>query len=99
MILTGRAVGGEEAYDMGLANRLAEKGKAREEAEILAAGIGSFPQACMQSDRLAVYAGFDMPFDEAMALEFKMGIEVLKCGEFRKGAKRFSEGIGKHGRF
>jgi len=99
MILTGRAVGGEEAYVMGLANRLVDRGKAREEAESLAAGISVFPQACMRSDRRAVYAGFNLPFDEAMELEFKLGLETLAGGEFQKGVKRFSEGIGKHGRF
>lgn len=99
MILTGRPVSGEEAYEMGLANRLVDKGKAREEAEALAAVIASFPQLCMRGDRLAVYAGFDLPFDEAMELEFKLGMESLAGGEFQKGAKSFSEGIGKHGRF
>jgi enoyl-CoA hydratase len=99
MILTGRAVGGEEAFAMGLANRLVERGKAREAAESLAAGISSFPQICMRSDRKAVYAGFDLPIDEAMELEFKLGMDVLLKGEFQKGAKSFSEGIGKHGRF
>jgi enoyl-CoA hydratase len=33
MILAGRPVSGEEAFVMGLANRLVERGKAREEAE------------------------------------------------------------------
>jgi enoyl-CoA hydratase len=99
MILTGRAVGGEEAFAMGLANRLVERGKAREEAESLAAGIASFPQICMRSDRRAVYDGFDLPIDDAMELEFKLGMDVLLKGEFQGGAKRFSEGIGKHGRF
>lgn len=99
MILTGRAVSGEEAFDMGLANRLVERGKAREEAEALAVRITAFPQSCMLSDRLAVYLGFDMPFDEAMKMEFKMGMDVIASGELQKGVKLFSEGIGKHGRF
>ncbi|MDP3283152.1 MAG: crotonase/enoyl-CoA hydratase family protein [Desulfobacterales bacterium] len=99
MILTGRAVSGEEAFVMGLANRLTERGKAREEAEALAARITAFPQSCMRSDRRAVYAGFDLLFDEAMALEFKLGIEVITGGELQEGMKRFSQGIGKHGRF
>lgn len=99
MILTGRSVDGEEAYKIGLANRLVDNGKAREEAEALAMGIASFPQLCMRGDRHAVYAGFDLPFDEAMELEFKLGMKSLSGGEFQKGARSFSEGIGKHGRF
>ena len=99
MILTGRAVSGEETFIMGLANLFAERGKAREEAEALTARIAAFPQSCMRSDRRAVYAGFDLPFDEAMELEFKPGIEVIAGGEPQEGVKRFSQGIGKHGRF
>lgn len=99
MILTGRAVGAEEAFAMGLANRLVEKGRAREEAEALAAEISAFPQACMRSDRQAVYRGFDLPMDEAMALEFRLGMDVIKSGEPLSGARRFAGGIGKHGRF
>ncbi|MDQ1330713.1 MAG: enoyl-CoA hydratase [Thermodesulfobacteriota bacterium] len=99
MILTGRAVDGEEAFGMGLANRIVERGKAREEAEALATQIISFPQSCMRSDRQAVYLGFDLPVDEAMELEFRLGMKVLAGGEFQEGAKRFSQGVGKHGRF
>jgi len=99
MILTGRPVGAEEAFAMGLANRLVEPGKAREKAEALAAQIASFPRICMRSDRMAVYRGFDLPMDEAMILEFRQGMDVLAGGEVLEGAKRFSEGIGKHGRF
>ena len=84
---------------MGLANRLVERGKAREEAEALAARITAFPQSCMRNDRRAVYAGFDLPIDEAMELEFRLGMEVIAGGELQEGVKRFSQGIGKHGRF
>jgi len=99
MILTGRAVGGEEAHAMGLANRLVETGKAREEAEALAAQLAALPQCCLRSDRQAVYRGFDLPIDEALVLEFQQGMEVISSGEPQAGARRFAEGIGKHGRF
>ncbi|MGZ6249011.1 MAG: crotonase/enoyl-CoA hydratase family protein [Syntrophales bacterium] len=95
MILTGRAVSGEEAHAMGLANRLVEKGKAREEAEALATQIGTFPQLCMRSDRQAIYGGFNLSMDEAMTLEFRLGMDVISSGESQTGAKRFSQKIGK----
>ncbi len=99
MIITGRPVNGEEAFAMGLANRLVERGKAREEAEALALEIAAYPQSCMRSDRLSVYRGFDLPMDEAMDQEFRLGMEVVAGGELQAGAKQFSQGIGKHGRF
>jgi enoyl-CoA hydratase len=53
----------------------------------------------MRSDRQSVYRGFDLAMDEAMDLEFRLGMEVIAGGELQEGAKKFSQGIGKHGRF
>jgi enoyl-CoA hydratase len=51
MILTGRAVGANEALAWGLANRVVPRGRARAEAEALARDIARFPRTCMRSDR------------------------------------------------
>lgn len=99
MILTGRPVGGEEAFAIGLANRLVEKGKAREQAEALARQIAAHPQACMIRDRLSVYQGFNLSMDAAMEQEFRMGLGMISREGLQSGAKIFSRGIGKHGRF
>jgi len=97
MILTGRPVGAEEALAMGLANRVVEKGRSREEAEALAATLAEFPQRCMRSDREAVYRGLDL--DKRLELEFKLGMRVMKSGETTEGAGRFHGGAGRHGAF
>lgn len=97
MILTGRAVKAEEAFSMGLANRLVEPGTARREAENLAALLAGFPQNCMHSDREAVYRGCGIDFDAAMKLEFEMGLKVVQSGETLEGAACFAGGKGRHG--
>lgn len=99
LILTGRPVEAEEAWQMGLANRVVEPGTAKEEAEKLAAQIAEFPLTCMLSDREAAYRGFNMDFDKGMQLEFLLGQNVVNSGETREGATRFSSGQGKHGKF
>ena len=91
MILTGRPVSAEEALDMGLANRLVERGKAREQAEALALQIAANPQPCMLSDRQSVYQGWELSMQAAMALEFRLGMQVIDRGELQAGAKRFSQ--------
>jgi enoyl-CoA hydratase len=96
LILTGRAVSGDEAFSMGLANRIAEPGRALESALDLARQIAAFPQRCMRSDRMSVYEQWSLP-DTAMANEFRRGLEVVASGESAAGASRFAGGAGRHG--
>jgi enoyl-CoA hydratase len=97
MILTGRAVSGEEAWRMGLVNRLTETGYALEGAIELATALCDVPQACLRSDRLSVYEQWGRDQDSAMRNEFRRGREVVESGETVSGAARFSGGEGRHG--
>lgn len=99
LILTGRPVGAEEALAMGLVNRVVPKGKAREEAERLAAELAAFPQTCMRNDRLAVYRGIGLEFPAGLEMEYRLGMQTLQSGEAVEGATRFTGGEGKHGKF
>lgn len=97
MILTGRAVGGVEALEIGLANRIAEPGRALEAAVALAREIARLPQRCMRSDRLSTYEQWDLSREEAMKNELRRGGEVIRSGETLEGAARFASGQGRHG--
>jgi enoyl-CoA hydratase len=97
LILTGRGVSGEEALQMGVANRIAEPGQALEGALELARTIASFPQTCMRSDRLSCYEQWSLPAEEAIRNEFRRGISVLESGEAAAGARSFAQGSGRHG--
>ncbi|MFN4354043.1 crotonase/enoyl-CoA hydratase family protein [Parvibaculum sp.] len=99
LILTGRPVNAEEALQMGLANRVVPKGKAREAAEQLALDISRFPQLCLRHDRMSAYEQWDLPYDLALANEFEHGRKVLASGETLKGAARFASGKGRGGSF
>ena len=98
LILTGRAVDSSEALSIGLVHRVVPKGEARGAAEELARQVAAFPQVCLRNDRLSAYEQFDLGFDDAMANEFKRGLEALK-EETQGGAKRFAGGAGRHGSF
>ena len=97
LILTGRGVSGEEALQMGLANRLTEPGGALEAAIKLAREMAAFPQRCLRSDRTSVYEQWSLDWPEASANEFRRGREVVASGESASGASRFSGGAGRHG--
>ncbi|MCS7295486.1 MAG: crotonase/enoyl-CoA hydratase family protein [Chloroflexota bacterium] len=99
LILTGRPVSGEEAFQIGLANRLAEPGRALEVALELAEQLTRFPQRCLRSDRRSAYEQWGLPFDEAMRNEFRLGMATVESGETRAGASRFAAGKGRHGSF
>lgn len=99
MILTGRAVGAEEAMRMGLANRVVEKGQALDAALHLAREIAAFPQVCLRSDRLSAYEQWSLAEAEAMRNECERGARVIASGEMLEGAQRFAKGVGRHGEF
>ena len=97
MILTGRPITAQEAWQFGLANRVVPSGQARQAAEALAAELCHFPQLCLRIDRRSVYRQWDLPLDEAMAQEFEQGMKALEEGY--SGALRFAGGAGRHGQF
>jgi enoyl-CoA hydratase len=99
MILTGRPVAAAEALGWGLANRVVPRGKARDEAEALAAEIARFPQRCVRSDRRSAHDQWSLPLDGAIAREFELGFATIGSGETVEGATRFAGGAGRHGRF
>ena len=96
MILTGRAVGAEEALAMGLATRVVDDGRALAEAQALAAQIASFPQACMLADRASAHRQWSLPLAEALRQEGAGGYAVVAT-EGLAGAARFAAGAGRHG--
>lgn len=84
---------------MGLANRVVRKGRARAEAEALAHEIARFPQICARADRRSAYEQWDLPYDAALANEYRRGMQALVAGESLAGATRFAEGHGRGGSF
>lgn len=98
LILTGRAVGAQEALSMGLCNRVAPKGKGREAAAELAHEIARFPQLCMRTDRMSAYKQWDLDLVEALKNEGREGLQPLRA-EARAGAARFASGKGRSGSF
>lgn len=99
LILTGRGVSGDEAIQMGLANRLVPRGGALAAALDLAESLCKFPQGCMRSDRRSSYDQWGMSLPDALGHETDLGLDVIRSGETRDGATRFASGRGRHGDF
>ncbi|MGX6647884.1 crotonase/enoyl-CoA hydratase family protein [Maricaulaceae bacterium MS644] len=99
LILTGRPVGAEEAFAIGLANRVAKPGQALNDAVALANEIAAFPQTSLRNDRRSVVEAASLSFEDAMVNETRLGLETFSSGETVAGATRFSGGEGRGGRF
>jgi enoyl-CoA hydratase len=96
LILTGRAVGVEEALAMGLVNRVVPRGTSRAAAEQLALELASLPQVCLRTDRLAAREGLELPFHAAMRNACEDGLASVRA-RAAGGAARFAAGEGRHG--
>ena len=97
LILTGRAVGAEEALAMGLANRVVDDGQALDAALALAQQLAELPQTCLRQDRLSAYEQDGLSLGAALRNEFALGQVTLASGEFSAGAERFALGAGRGG--
>lgn len=95
LILTGRPVEAEEAQRIGLVNELADPGRHLERSLELAERIAAFPQETMLADRRAALEGAGLPLAEGLALEHRLGREVLEVAA--RGAARFAAGEGRGG--
>ncbi|MCL2533453.1 MAG: crotonase/enoyl-CoA hydratase family protein, partial [Nocardiaceae bacterium] len=98
LVLTGRAVGAEEALAMGLVNRVVPTGQARSAAEELAAELARYPQTCLREDRMSLLDQEGLAEEEALAAEFRHGMVAVTVDALT-GAARFAAGEGRHGRF
>jgi enoyl-CoA hydratase len=97
MILTGRGVAGDEAKQMGLANRVVAPGEALAAAVSLAKELAALPQVCLRADRKSVHEQWTLSLPEALRNEYGHGLRVLESGESLEGATRFAAGAGRHG--
>ena len=97
LILTGRAVDGPEALQLGLVNRIVARGTAGPAAVDLARQLATLPQFCLRSDRMSAIEQWGLTEAEAAVNEARRGRAVVDSGETGEGARRFAGGAGRGG--
>jgi enoyl-CoA hydratase len=76
MLLTNRWVNSEEAYRMGLVNRVVSKDKLLETAEEMAKKIASYDPIAVRNAKEAVVRGLDLSLPEGLDLEKRLASEL-----------------------
>jgi len=94
LILTGRAVGADEALSIGLADRVVAPGTALTAALDLAESLTRFPQGCLRADFLSARME---PKALAAALRREWVSAPMVKAEGIAGARRFAQGAGRGG--
>jgi len=91
LVLTGRQVVAEEAYALGLVNRMAERRNVREEAMLLAQTIAKNAPIAVAAAKRAIDQGLDLSLDEGLALEHREYERTLKTKDRLEGLAAFAE--------
>ena len=89
LILTGKFVGADEAYRLGLANEVVPTGQSLSRCLELAAELCALPQGAMRTDKQAAVMGYGRPLEEGLRIECEVGQTVLAGHDIREGSQAF----------
>lgn len=91
LILTGRRISGEEAFDMGLVTRLAERDGLERATMELAGEICKVSPVAVREAKAAIDRGFGMPLADAIELEDLAWRRNVASDDRREGVAAFNE--------
>lgn len=91
LVLTGRQVTSEEAYALGLINRMAERRSVREEAMLLAQAVSRNAPIAIAAAKHAIDRGLDVSLEEGLSLEHEEYQRTLKTKDRLEGLAAFAE--------
>jgi enoyl-CoA hydratase/carnithine racemase len=76
MLLTNHWVNGEEAYNIGLVNKVVPRNKLIETAEEMGRKIASYNPMAVRNAKQAVVKGLDLPLPQGLELEKRLASEL-----------------------
>jgi enoyl-CoA hydratase len=91
MVLTGRSISAEEAYRVGLVNRVVPAESLMEEAKKLAAEIASKPLISVRSAKEAIQRAQDTTLEVGLEFERKAFYMLFATEDGKEGMKAFLE--------
>lgn len=91
LVLTGDAIGAEEALALGMISETAPDGDALAQALALAERIIEMPPVAVHAIKQAINLGQDVPLETALALERQLFVSLFGGEDQREGMRAFLE--------
>ena len=91
LLLTGKAIDAEEAYRIGLVNKIVPKGEAVKAAEEMAGKIMENGPIAIELCKDAVEIGMDLPIEQAVQYSQKNCITCFSTEDMKEGTSAFIE--------
>jgi enoyl-CoA hydratase/carnithine racemase len=91
LVLTGQRIDAERALALGLVSRVVPVGELRAAVMALATDLSAAGPLALAQAKRAVTRGFDLPIDQALALERECYEVVLGSEDRNEGLRAFSE--------
>jgi enoyl-CoA hydratase len=91
LLLTGRFMPAQEAYDVGLVSRVVDDGRALEEALEVADTIAANGPLAVRGILRSVRSTEGLPEADALRIEEAIGIEVMATEDCKEGPRAFAE--------
>lgn len=89
LMYVGDPIGAEEAYRIGLANRVAPEGEALSEAKALAANITGMAGVALRYIQQAVNRGMNTSLHEGLRIEADLFAKIFQTEDVREGVDAF----------
>jgi enoyl-CoA hydratase/carnithine racemase len=87
----GTLITAEEALGMGLVDFVVPPEKLRAEVQAYGAALARKPAEALAAIRRCITLGFDLPYDEALALELDAAVRLSGSPDFAEGLRAFLE--------
>ena len=91
MILTGDPITADEAYQLGLVNRVVSADSLMAEARSLAETLLARGPLALRAAKQAVLEGASLSFDQGLALELDLFSKVMRTEDAAEGPRAFAE--------
>lgn len=91
MLMTGEAISGERAWQLGLVAEIVTDGSPLERAKALAVAAAKMPPKAIRAIKRTLAQGADLPLDAALALENREFLLLFDTQDKREGMRAFLE--------